>query len=44
MSYTAIPMRDRLIVALDVPTISEAEAIVAELGNAASFYKIGYQL
>jgi orotidine-5'-phosphate decarboxylase len=44
MSYAAIPMRDRLIVALDVPTIGEAEAIVMEIGEAASFYKIGYQL
>jgi orotidine-5'-phosphate decarboxylase len=44
MSYAATPMRDRLIVALDVPTISEAEAIVMEIGEAASFYKIGYQL
>jgi orotidine-5'-phosphate decarboxylase len=44
MTYASIPMRDRLIVALDVPTIGEAEAIVMEIGEAASFYKIGYQL
>jgi orotidine-5'-phosphate decarboxylase len=44
MTYASIPMRDRLIVALDVPTVREAEAIVAELGDAVSFYKIGYQL
>jgi orotidine-5'-phosphate decarboxylase len=36
--------RDRLIVGLDVPTITEAEAIVAQLGDSVSFYKIGYQL
>ncbi|WP_159946076.1 orotidine-5'-phosphate decarboxylase [Rhizobium sp. 18065] len=36
--------RDRLIVGLDVPTIAEAEAIVAKLGDSVSFYKIGYQL
>ncbi len=36
--------RDRLIVGLDVPTITEAEAIVAKLGDSVSFYKIGYQL
>jgi len=36
--------RDRLIVALDVPSISEGEALVARLGEAVSFYKIGYQL
>lgn len=37
-------MQDRLIVALDVPTVREAEAAVAELGDTVSFYKIGYQL
>jgi orotidine-5'-phosphate decarboxylase len=37
-------MRDRLIVGLDVPTIAEAERTVAALGEAVSFYKIGYQL
>lgn len=37
-------MRDRLIVALDVPTIGEATSIVEELGDTVSFYKIGYQL
>ena len=36
--------RDRLIVALDVPSVAEAEAMVARLGDAVSFYKIGYQL
>jgi len=36
--------RDRLIVALDVPSINAAEAIVARLGDTVSFYKIGYQL
>ena len=36
--------RDRLIVALDVSTVEEAQAMVARLGDAASFYKIGYQL
>ena len=36
--------RDRLIVALDVPSIADAEAMVARLGDAVSFYKIGYQL
>ncbi|PHP69179.1 orotidine-5'-phosphate decarboxylase [Zhengella mangrovi] len=37
-------MKDRLIVALDVPTVAEAEAAVAELGDSVRFYKIGYQL
>jgi orotidine-5'-phosphate decarboxylase len=36
--------RDRLIVALDLSTVEEAEAMVARLGDAVSFYKIGYQL
>jgi orotidine-5'-phosphate decarboxylase len=36
--------RDRLIVGLDVPTIAEAEKVVRTLGEAALFYKIGYQL
>ncbi len=36
--------RERLIVALDVPSIAAAEALVVRLGEAVSFYKIGYQL
>src|ERR1700722_4783141 len=36
--------RDRLIVALDVPSVAAAEAAVTRLGEAVSFYKIGYQL
>lgn len=36
--------RDRLIVALDVPTRGAAEAIVESLGDTVNFYKIGYQL
>ena len=36
--------RDRLIVALDVPTAAEAEALVARLGEAVGFYKIGLEL
>jgi orotidine-5'-phosphate decarboxylase len=36
--------RDRLIVALDVSSIEEARAMVTRLGDAVSFYKIGYQL
>jgi orotidine-5'-phosphate decarboxylase len=36
--------RDRLIVALDLPGVREAEAMVARLGDAATFYKVGYQL
>jgi orotidine-5'-phosphate decarboxylase len=36
--------RERLIVALDVPSVAAAEALVARLGDAVTFYKIGYQL
>jgi orotidine-5'-phosphate decarboxylase len=36
--------RDRLIVALDVPSIPAAAALVERLGDTVSFYKIGYQL
>lgn len=36
--------KDRLIVALDVPTVSEASEIVSQLGDTVSFYKIGFQL
>jgi orotidine-5'-phosphate decarboxylase len=39
-----ITAKDRLIVALDVPTLAEAKALVNQLGDAVSFYKIGYQL
>lgn len=34
----------RLIVALDLPTRAEAEAMVERIGDAVSFYKIGLQL
>jgi orotidine-5'-phosphate decarboxylase len=36
--------RDRLIVALDLPSPAEAEAMVARLGDSVSFYKIGMEL
>jgi orotidine-5'-phosphate decarboxylase len=36
--------RDRLIVALDLPDLRAADAMVERLGDAVSFYKIGYQL
>jgi orotidine-5'-phosphate decarboxylase len=36
--------RERLIVALDVPSVAAAEALVTRLGDSVSFYKIGYQL
>ena len=36
--------RERLIVALDLDSVAEAEAMVARLGDGAAFFKIGYQL
>lgn len=36
--------RDRLIVALDVPSVAAAEALVRRIGDAVTFYKVGYQL
>ena len=40
----AIPVRERLIMALDVPSISEAQAMVEELGDSVIFYKVGMEL
>ena len=40
----ALDARERLIVALDLPSVAAAESMVARLGDAVSFYKIGYQL
>lgn len=39
-----IDPRDRLIVALDLPDVEAAEAMIARLGDSVTFYKIGYQL
>jgi orotidine-5'-phosphate decarboxylase len=39
-----IAPKDRLIVALDLPGVEAAEAMVARLGDSVTFYKIGYQL
>lgn len=36
--------RDRLIVALDLPSVGAAERIISRLGDTVSFYKIGYEL
>ena len=36
--------RERLIVALDLPTLKAAEDMVSRLGDSVNFYKIGYQL
>jgi orotidine-5'-phosphate decarboxylase len=40
----AIPPRERLIAALDLPDAASARALVVRLGDAVSFYKIGLEL
>jgi orotidine-5'-phosphate decarboxylase len=44
MSAPVPPPRDRLIVALDLPSLGDAETLIETLGDAVGFYKIGYQL
>src|ERR1700726_325693 len=44
MQPSVIAARDRLIVALDLPDVAAAEAMMARLGDSVTFYKIGYQL
>lgn len=36
--------RDSIIVALDLPDVAQARALVAQIGDGAHFYKIGYRL
>ena len=44
MQPSDIAPSDRLIVALDLPSVTKAEAMIARLGDSVTFYKIGYQL
>ena len=44
MPRSVIAPKDRLIVALDLPGVDHAEAMIARLGDSVTFYKIGYQL
>ncbi|QSA98841.1 orotidine-5'-phosphate decarboxylase [Methylococcus sp. EFPC2] len=44
LSTKSIPVAERLIVALDLPSIPEAQALVEELGDAVVFYKVGMEL
>ena len=37
-------VKDRLILALDVPSVAAAQAMAEKLGDTVTFYKIGYQL
>jgi orotidine-5'-phosphate decarboxylase len=43
-SQKNIPQRERLIFALDVPTVHEAREWIAKLGESVAFYKLGLQL
>ena len=40
----SVNARERLIVALDLPSLQAAESMVSRLGDTVCFYKIGYQL
>jgi len=42
--FTNSSARDRLIVALDVPTADKARQLIERLGDSVTFYKIGHQL
>lgn len=44
MTPAEIAPKDRLIVALDLPSVDAAEAMIAGLGDSVTFYKIGYRL
>ena len=40
----SLDARERLIVALDLPSVAVAEAMIKQLGDSVWFYKVGYQL
>jgi len=44
VKHKDIPSRDRLIFAMDVPDCGRARALVEELGESVTFYKIGLEL
>jgi len=44
MSTKNIPTKERLIFALDLPSIEEAKTLVRKLGDAVHFYKLGLEL
>jgi orotidine-5'-phosphate decarboxylase len=44
LSCNPIPVKERLIMALDVPGISEARELVEELDDSVIFYKVGMEL
>jgi len=44
MTRAVIPPRERLIFAMDVPTVDAARALAQRLGESVSFYKLGLEL
>ncbi|HET9208956.1 MAG TPA: orotidine-5'-phosphate decarboxylase [Thermoanaerobaculia bacterium] len=44
LSTKTIPPEERLIFALDVPSVEEAQRLVERLGDAVQFYKVGLEL
>ena len=44
LSDKNIPVDERLMFALDVPSNDEAMRLVSELGDAVTFYKVGLEL
>ncbi|MDQ5940049.1 MAG: orotidine-5-phosphate decarboxylase [Pseudomonadota bacterium] len=44
ISSKPIPVNERLIMALDLPSIEEAQALVIELGDSVVFYKVGMEI
>ena len=44
MKHKNIPSKDRLIFAMDVPTVDRAKELAVELDDAVTFYKIGLEL
>jgi orotidine-5'-phosphate decarboxylase len=43
-SASSASAKERLIIALDVPSAAEAQKLVLQIGDAAVFYKVGFQL
>jgi orotidine-5'-phosphate decarboxylase len=44
MARAVVPARERLIFAMDVPTVGAARTLADQLGEAISFYKLGLEL
>jgi orotidine-5'-phosphate decarboxylase len=44
LSDKQIPIKERLIFALDVPTVEEARILVEKLGDSIQFYKLGLEI